>query len=86
MEEVCQKLLRERSEIIPSTHMIISPKVDGDRNAEKDHSKTIKTPIDIITDADGEPAIPTVTIDDGYQTKVVQATLRNYCTAHISEL
>jgi hypothetical protein len=48
-------------------------------------SKTIKTTIDIMTDEDGEPEIPSVTESSGYQTKVVQATLRKYCIAHICE-
>jgi hypothetical protein len=47
------------------------------------HSKTNKTPIQITMDAGGEPEIPPVTKADGYHTKVIQTTLRNYCTAHI---
>jgi hypothetical protein len=58
---------------------------DGDRNALKDHSKTIKTPVAIVDDADGRPEVPTITNNDGYQAKVVQATLRKYCTSHIRE-
>ena len=48
-------------------------------------SKTIKTTIDIITDEDGEPEIPSVTELSGYRMKVVQAALRKYCIAHIHE-
>jgi hypothetical protein len=58
---------------------------DDDRDAFKDRSKTIKTPVAIVTDADGAPEIPSITKDDGYQTKVVQATLRKYCASHIRE-
>ena len=58
---------------------------DDDRNAVKDRAKTINTPINIITDDHGEPEIPSITKDDGYQTKVVQTTLRKYCTAHLRE-
>lgn len=56
---------------------------DDDRTAVKDHAKTIKTPVQITTDDHGEPEIPSITNDDGYQAKVIQATLRKYCTAHI---
>jgi hypothetical protein len=59
---------------------------DNDEAAEKDRSKTIKTPVLITTDANGEPAIPSITMDDAYHTKVVQTTLRDYCTTHIREL
>jgi hypothetical protein len=48
-------------------------------------SKTIKTTIDITTDEDEEPEIPSVTESSEYQTKVVQATLRKYCITHIHE-
>ena len=48
-------------------------------------SKTVKTTIDIITDKDREPKIPSVTELSRYQTKVVQAALRKYCIAHIHE-
>jgi hypothetical protein len=58
---------------------------EDDRNAVKDRAKTIKTPVNIITDHNGKPDIPTITKDDGYQTKVVQKTLRKYCMAHIRE-
>jgi hypothetical protein len=51
----------------------------------KDHSKTNTTPISISLDADGCPELPTVTMADGYKTKVVQSMLREYCTAHIRE-
>ena len=50
-----------------------------------DRSKTKKTRIPTITDANGMPDIPSVTAADGYHTKIVQAALREYCTAHIRE-
>ncbi|KAH9032407.1 hypothetical protein EDB83DRAFT_2319161 [Lactarius deliciosus] len=56
---------------------------DGDQPAEKDRSKTLKAPIPIITDSNGLPAIPSITRGGSINTKVVQTTLRNYCTAHI---
>jgi hypothetical protein len=56
-----------------------------DQTADKDRSKTIKTPIVIAIEADGEPVLPSITLDDSYQAKVVQAALRDYCNAHISE-
>jgi hypothetical protein len=59
---------------------------EDDWNAVKDREKTIKTPVNIITDGNGEPEIPSITEDDGYQAKVIQKTLRKYCTAHIREL
>ncbi|KAF8261097.1 hypothetical protein EI94DRAFT_1705813 [Lactarius quietus] len=56
---------------------------EEDRNAMNDQAKTIKTTIDIITDEDEEPEVPSVTEASGYQTKVVQAALRKYCIAHM---
>jgi hypothetical protein len=53
------------------------------QTAQKDRSKTIKTPIPIHTKSNGCPDIPDITIADGYKTKVVQTMLRDYCTAHI---
>jgi hypothetical protein len=51
----------------------------------KNRSKTNSTPIPILFDSDGCPELPTVTMPDGYKTKVVQSMLREYCTAHIRE-
>jgi hypothetical protein len=50
-----------------------------------DRSKTITTQIPISIDSDGYPELPTVSMADGYKTKVVQSMLRDYCTAHIRE-
>jgi hypothetical protein len=58
---------------------------EDDRNAVKAGAKTIKTAVPIIIDDDGEPEIPSITKDDGYHAKVIQGTLRKYCTAHIRE-
>ena len=58
---------------------------DNDQTVAKDFSKTIKVPVKITTDTTGEPKIPSITIADAYQTKVVQAALRDYCTTHIRE-
>lgn len=66
-------------------HHLMDMTADDDRKAVKDRSKSIKTPVEIITDVDGEPEIPSITKDDGYQAKVVQVTLRKYCAAHIRE-
>ncbi|KAH9160442.1 hypothetical protein EDB89DRAFT_1914726 [Lactarius sanguifluus] len=46
-------------------------------------SKMLKTKVKLITYADGEPEIPSVTLEDGYSTKVIQMALRDYCHAHI---
>ena len=59
---------------------------DEDRLAIEAQGKTIKTAITITTDENGEPEIPSVTQGSGYQTKVVQTALRDYCNAHISTL
>ena len=59
--------------------------VDHSQNTQKDCSKTIKTQIKIITDANGEPETPSVTSSDGYHAKVIQGALWEYCTAHICE-
>ena len=50
-----------------------------------DRSRTIKNRIELTTDADGRPELPCVTASDAYQTKSVQAALRDYCTASIRE-
>ena len=57
---------------------------DEERHAIEAQGKTIKTAIKITTDDNGEPEIPSVTQGSGYQTKVVQIALRDYCNAHIS--
>jgi hypothetical protein len=57
---------------------------DDDRKAVKDRSKTIKTPIEIVTDVDGEPEIPIID-GDAHGAKAVQDTLRNYLISHIRE-
>ncbi|KAH9020694.1 hypothetical protein EDB85DRAFT_1896072 [Lactarius pseudohatsudake] len=50
---------------------------------KKGLSKTITTPIPLVVNKKGRPELPTVTMHDGYKTKVVQSLLRDYCTAHI---
>ncbi|KAH9007560.1 hypothetical protein EDB84DRAFT_1447435 [Lactarius hengduanensis] len=59
---------------------------DGDQTAEKDRSKTFKAPIPITTNRNGLPEVPSITKGDSINTKVVQTTLRNYCTAHIRSI
>ncbi len=88
MEEVCQDVLCTRFETISiiTIYYILRDDTEGNQTVENDHSKTIKTPIPITTHANGEPEIPPITIDDGYNGKTVQKALRDYCTAHISEL
>jgi hypothetical protein len=58
---------------------------DHDESSQMDRSKTKKTRIPITLVANGEPEIPSVTVADGYHTKMIQGTLREYCTAHIRE-
>ncbi|KAH8982114.1 hypothetical protein EDB86DRAFT_3086427 [Lactarius hatsudake] len=60
--------------------------IDHDQSIPIGRSKTLKTKVKLITDADGEPEIPSVTLEDGYSTKVVQTALRDYCHAHIRKL
>jgi hypothetical protein len=50
---------------------------------EQGSSEKIEIPISF--DADGCPELPTTTVADGYQAKVVQSMLRAYCHAHIRE-
>ena len=52
---------------------------------KKDRSRTINTPIPIVFDKDKCPELPKVTMFDGYKAKVVQSSLREYCTEHIRE-
>ncbi|KAH9030531.1 hypothetical protein EDB85DRAFT_2245636 [Lactarius pseudohatsudake] len=56
---------------------------DDDQNAQKDPSRTIKIPVQMTTNATGEPEIPSIVKGDRHQTKVVQTALRGYCTANI---
>jgi hypothetical protein len=58
---------------------------DNDEGGDDDRSKTNKTRINITTDVNGGPELPSITMADGYHTKGVQAALRAYCTAHIRE-
>jgi hypothetical protein len=73
-----------RDHILNTYHNLMKD-LDDDQNLEKDRSRTIKTPIHITTEDTGEPAVPSITNSDGFKTKVVQAALRDYCTAHIRE-
>lgn len=59
--------------------------IDDVQTTNKDRSKTIKTPITIHIKSNGCPKIPAITTASGYKTKIVQAMLRDYCTAHIRE-
>jgi hypothetical protein len=56
---------------------------DDERNAEKDRSKTIKTPVHITMDETGEPVVPPMVPGRGYGAKTVQTAIRKYCLAHI---
>ena len=61
---------------------------DEDRKSVKDRSKTIKTPVEITVNANGEPEIPFIGVPDrsSHGAKVVQIALRSYLLAHIREL
>lgn len=52
----------------------------------KDTSKTIKTKVPISKDDTGCPTLPSIDRSSNLHTKVVQAVLRDYCTAHAREL
>ena len=51
----------------------------------QDRSRTIKTKIPISKDSIGCPALPSITRDSNFKTKIVQSMLREYCIAHIRE-
>jgi hypothetical protein len=59
------------------------PEDPTDVPPKPDRSKTITTKIPITKDMSGCPELPTVSMLDGYKTKVVQSMLREYCTAHV---
>jgi hypothetical protein len=61
----------------------LSPILGDVQTTQKNHFKTITTPIPITIKSNGCPDIPTVTIEQGYKTKIVQTMLREYCTEHI---
>src|ERR1700677_2972277 len=71
--------------IFPDIYINLIDIPDEDRNAVNAWTKSIKTLIEITTDAEGEPEIPSVIQGSGFHTKVVQTAVRNYCTAHIRE-
>ncbi|KAH9008808.1 hypothetical protein EDB84DRAFT_1446695 [Lactarius hengduanensis] len=56
---------------------------EHDQSSPTGRPKTVKKKPKVITDADGEPEIPSITLEDGYSAKAVQAALRDYCHAHI---
>ncbi|KAH9014735.1 hypothetical protein EDB84DRAFT_1568013 [Lactarius hengduanensis] len=56
---------------------------EGDQSSPTGRPKTIKKKLKIVTDTDREPEIPSITLEDGYSAKVIQAALRDYCHAHI---
>ena len=66
-------------------HGNLTPVLGDVQTTQKDHSKTIKTPITINIKSNGCPEIPAITKADGYQAKTVQAMLHKYCTTHICE-
>ncbi|KAH9047244.1 hypothetical protein EDB84DRAFT_1435042 [Lactarius hengduanensis] len=51
--------------------------------SDKRPLKAKATPIPLVVDKGRFPALPTVTMSDGYKAKVVQTLLREYCTTHI---
>jgi len=48
-----------------------------------DRSRSNRDRINIVTDANGIPVIPSMTLADKYHTKILQTALRDFCTAHI---
>jgi len=73
------------SHMLSHIHINLISTPDEDQIAINAQAKSIKTPIVITTDTNGEPQIPSVTGADGNNTKTVQTALQDYCTAHISE-
>ena len=59
---------------------------ENDQSVPPGRSKALRTKVKIVTNADGEPDIPSITLEDGYAAKAVQTTLRDYCNTHIREL
>jgi hypothetical protein len=87
MDGICGYVLWARFVTSPMYLLMLHliDNVDHSQDTQKDRSRTIKTQIGIINDANGEPEIPSVTSSDGYHAKVIQGALREYCTAHIRE-
>ncbi|KAH8989762.1 hypothetical protein EDB86DRAFT_2831440 [Lactarius hatsudake] len=56
---------------------------ENDQSVPPGRSKALRTKVKIVTNADGEPDIPSITLEDGYAAKAVQTTLRDYCNTHI---
>ncbi len=87
MDEICQEVLWARLAPFHTQLSILYLiyDTDHDQSDQAGHLKMNKTRIKIITDANGEPELPSMTKGDGYQTKKIQVSLREYCTAHICE-
>ncbi|KAH9031440.1 hypothetical protein EDB83DRAFT_2319252 [Lactarius deliciosus] len=56
---------------------------ENNQSVPPGRSKALRTKVKIVTNADGEPDIPSITLEDGYAAKAVQTTLRDYCNTHI---
>lgn len=87
MDKVCPDVLWSGYMLLLSTAVNghLTDVTDTSQSSLNNRSKTNKATIPITADANGEPEIPSVVKADGYYGKVVQSTLRAYCTAHIRE-
>jgi hypothetical protein len=58
---------------------------DEDVRAPEKRSRTIKTKIPISVNISGRPDLPSISMYEYHEAKMVQSMLREYCRAHISE-
>ncbi|KAH9013595.1 hypothetical protein EDB85DRAFT_2158062 [Lactarius pseudohatsudake] len=56
---------------------------EDDQSVPPGCSKALRTKVKVLTNTDGEPDIPSVTLEDGYVAKTIQTALRDYCNTHI---
>ncbi|KAH9012165.1 hypothetical protein EDB85DRAFT_2159239 [Lactarius pseudohatsudake] len=56
-----------------------------DQSVPLGRSRALRTKVKVVTSADGEPDIPSITLENGYAAKTVQTALRDYCNTHIRE-
>ncbi|KAH9015583.1 hypothetical protein EDB85DRAFT_2156541 [Lactarius pseudohatsudake] len=56
---------------------------EDDQSVPLGRSRALRTKVKVVTSADGEPDIPSITLENGYAAKTVQTALRDYCNTHI---
>ena len=85
MDKICHDVLRARCVVCPYTVAHLIHGADHSLSDQKARPKANKTRIEITTDANGEPELPSIEGRDKDHAKVIQGMIRDYCIAHIRE-